>query len=247
MALFGNFFKRDKLPEEPFLNPITTDLHSHLIPNLDDGVESLSESILVLKELSALGYKKVITTPHIMGDFYKNGRDNILPALDLVRNELKLQHILIEIEASAEYMVDELLEVKINTNDLLPFGKNYILIELPFSAEPPNLKKVLFDLQINGYQPVLAHPERYMYMANNPDTYHELADSGILLQLNTMSLIGYYSPEVKKNAEYLIDQKLVHLVGSDIHGPRHLPYLTKALQSNYYRKICALPLMNNQL
>ena len=249
MSNFFSLFKKKSTPIENsvFINPITTELHSHLIPGIDDGIEQIEETIEVLKQYQQLGYKKVITTPHIMGDFYKNGAFNIIPGLEKIRNLLQQNNINIEIEAAAEYMVDELLEVKINNKEILTFGGNKVLIELPFNAEPLILKSVLFELQTNGYQPILAHPERYPYYTANKSNYDQLIENGILFQLNIMSLIGYYSPEVKKTAEYLIDNKMIHLVGSDLHGVRHLPFLEKAIQSTYYRKACDLRLLNNQL
>lgn len=246
--LFSLFKKKQPQTENSvFINPITTELHSHLIPGIDDGTEKVEETIEVLKHYHKLGYKKVITTPHIMGDFYKNGAFNILPGLEKIKSLLVQNNIEIEIEAAAEYMVDELLEVKINKKEILTFGGNKVLIELPFNEEPLNFKTVLFELQVNGYQPVLAHPERYSYYGSKKSNFNDLVENGVLFQLNLMSLIGYYSPEIKKTAEYLIDNKLVHLVGSDLHGTKHLPYLEKALQSSYYRKACELNLLNNQL
>ena len=249
MSNFFSLFKKKSSPSENsvFINPITTELHSHLIPGIDDGTEQIEETIEVLTKYQELGYKKVITTPHIMGDFYKNGAFNILPGLEKIKNLLIQNHINIEIEAAAEYMVDELLEGKINNKEILTFGGNKVLIELPFNEEPPIFKSVLFALQTNGFQPVLAHPERYPYYALNKSNYEQLIENGVLIQLNIMSLIGYYSPNIKKTAEFLIDNKMVHLVGSDLHGARHLPFLEKAIQSTYYRKVCELNLLNNQL
>ena len=248
MALFGSLFKSTpKLADADFVNPITTELHSHLIPAIDDGVKTIEESIDVLRVFSEMGYKKVITTPHIMGDFYKNGPENILPGLEQVRQKLKEENINIEIHAAAEYLVDDMLEEKIETNQLLTFGNNYVLVELPFNEEPRNLKSVLFNLRVNGYRPVLAHPERYGFMAMQKDKYEELFQSGILFQINLFSLIGYYSAQVQKTAEYLIENKMVNMVGSDTHGHRHLHALQLALKSKNYQNICKLPLLNNEL
>lgn len=247
MSWISRLFKsNDAQPTADFHNPITTEIHSHLIPAIDDGVETLEQSIEVLQSFSALGYTKVITTPHIMGDFYKNGKHNILPGLDRVREELELRKIPIQLEAAAEYMVDDSLQKKIDENNLLTFGNKCVLIELPFQSEPPNFKKIVFDLQLNGYQPVLAHPERYSYMALKKDRYNELHDAGIWLQLNLFSMVGYYSPEVKKTAEYLIDQRIVKMVGSDIHGPRHIPVLQAALTCEAYQKLCNTNTLINQ-
>lgn len=248
MSILSQLFSRKpKQADNSFVNPITTEIHSHLIPAIDDGVQTLLESIAVFKHFAECGYKKVITTPHIMGDFYKNGPENILPALDIIRNELKYQHINLEVEAAAEYMIDDAFEKKIKSGNLLTFGKNNVLVELPFNEPPANFKSALFELQVNGYKPVLAHPERYAFLAMDREKYHELFDQGILFQVNLFSLVGYYSPQIKKTAEYLIEHKMAHLVGSDCHGIRHLPVFNDALKSYNYQKICQLPLLNNTL
>jgi len=248
MGIFDRFFsKKPKLASASFVNPVTTELHSHLIPGIDDGVQTLEESIDVLRQMARLGYKKVITTPHIMGDFYKNGPENILPKLEEVRTGLKKNDIHIQLEAAAEYMVDDALEEKIDKGKLLTFGNKYVLIEMPFTAPAPNLKEVLFALQINGYKPVLAHPERYPYYAMRPSKYEELFAAEILFQVNMYSLIGYYSPQVQKAAEYLLDHKLVSMIGSDTHGMRHMQVFEATLHSHNYERICQLPLLNNLL
>lgn len=248
MSLLNKLLNRKpQLADANFVNPITTELHSHLIPAIDDGVQTLVESIAVLKHFAANGYQKVITTPHIMGDFYKNGPHNILPALDIIRNELKAQGISLKIEAAAEYMIDDMFEKKIQSGELLTFGDKHVLVELPFTEEPSNFKSALFELRINGYKPVLAHPERYAFLGLNRDRYVELFEQGVLFQVNLFSLIGYYSPQIKKTAEYLIEHKMVHMVGSDCHGIRHLPVFNDAIKSYNYQRLCKLPMMNNQL
>lgn len=248
MGLLSKLFGKTSREADPgFINPVTTELHSHLIPGIDDGVRTLAESITILRHLSGLGYKKVITTPHIMGDYYQNGAHNILPGLELLRNELDKQNIPVELHAAAEYMVDDALETKIEKNELLYFGDRYVLIELPFTETPANLKQVLFSMRVNGYKPVLAHPERYGFMAANKEKYEELFESGILFQVNLFSLIGYYSPQIQKTAEYLIAKKMVNMVGSDTHGVRHLPVLEESLKSRNYQSICQLNLLNNSL
>lgn len=248
MGLFDRLFsKKPKLASASFVNPVTTELHSHLIPGIDDGVQTMEESIDVLRQMARLGYKKVITTPHIMGDFYKNGPENILPLLEAVRAALKANNIDIQLEAAAEYMVDDALQDKIDKGNLLSFGNKYVLIEMPFTSPAPNLKEILFALQINGYKPVLAHPERYPYYGMHPSKYEELFASEVLFQVNMYSLIGYYSPQVQKAAEYLLEHKLVSMIGSDTHGMRHMPAFEATLHSYNYERICQLPLLNNQL
>ncbi|MFI5220748.1 MAG: tyrosine-protein phosphatase [Bacteroidia bacterium] len=248
MSLLGNLFKKKLKPADAdFRNPITTEFHSHLIPAIDDGVKTIEESIEILRVWSEMGYKKVITTPHIQGDFFKNGPHNILPGLELLRKNLKEKNIPIEIFAAAEYLLDDVLEQKIETGELLTFGDKYILVELPFMEEPRNMKSVLFALRVNGFKPVLAHPERYGYMSRQKEKFEELFDSGILFQVNIFSLVGYYSPEVQKTAEWLIEKKMVNMIGSDTHGVRHLPVLQTAIGSKNYQDICGLKLLNNEL
>jgi protein-tyrosine phosphatase len=248
MGFFGSFFKNTpKLADRNFKNPITTEFHSHLLPAIDDGVRTFDESLMVLEAMAQMGYRKVITTPHIMGDFYKNGFHNIPELCNQLQLKLKEKNIPIELHAAAEYMVDDVFEVKIKNNDLLCFGDKYVLVELPFTEEPANFKQVLFDLQVNGYKPVLAHPERYGYMAQRKSKYEELHQAGIFFQLNLFSILGYYSKEVQKTAEWLISNKMVHLVGSDTHGPRHIEVFRAAVSSQRYQKLCELPLLNNTL
>jgi tyrosine-protein phosphatase YwqE len=241
------FRKPPAFADADFVNPVTTDMHSHLIPAIDDGVQTVEESLMVLRELSHLGYKKVVTTPHIMGDFYKNSRETIMPGLQVVRDAIKADGIPIELDAAAEYLLDDALEQKIKNKELLTFGKNYVLVELPFSELPVNLNSAMFELRVNGYKPVLAHPERYPYMAVQKEKLNEMHDAGILFQVNLYSLTGHYSPEIQKTAEWLIDQKMVDMIGSDTHGPRHLPLFHAAIRTRYYQKACALNLLNNTL
>ena len=242
--LFGN---KPRLASQGFVNPVKVELHSHLIPGIDDGVQAIEESVAVLKQLHEWGYQKVITTPHIMADFYKNGPDNILPGIEKVRQALAENNIPLQLEAAAEYMIDDGFERKIDQGTILTFGNKYVLVELPFMSEPVNFKSALFNLRVDGYKPVLAHPERYGFLAAKPDKFLELHEQGVLLQLNLFSLVGYYSPQIQKTAEYLLKNKLISFVGSDCHGPRHLHVFADALGSRNYELLCEQNLLNNQL
>ena len=252
MGLFSKLFGKKEssvVSTGPFVNPLEVEFHSHLIPGVDDGVETIEQSLEILENFHKLGMRKVITTPHIMSDYYKNGPENLIPLRDQLREKLAENNIPIELEVAAEYMVDDAFDKKIEQGNLLTFGpKNkHILIELPFMSEPNNLKKVLFELQIAGYQPILAHPERYLYMGNNRSRYEELKDQGILFQLNLLSILGYYSKQVQDSAFYLIDNGMVDLVGSDTHNMRHFSLIPQVFEQKYFRKVCDLELLNNNL
>lgn len=243
-----NFFKKKRqiaVPEN--YNPVAVDMHSHLLVGIDDGCQKYEESLEIIKRLQGLGYKKLIATPHIMSDTYKNTPEIILKKRDELREELAKNNIDIEVEAAAEYYIDEWFEAEYKKNKLLTFGKNYLLVETGFMAKPMNLDQILFDLQMEGYTVILAHPERYQYIIDKPEYANELADKGILLQMNIMSLSGYYSPHIKKTAEYLIDNKLLSFVGSDIHNLRHTHVVQDFTQSDEYKMIYNSKLLNNNL
>jgi tyrosine-protein phosphatase YwqE len=247
--IFGN--KEAAQNAASFINPVKVELHSHLIHAVDDGVQTLDEAAETLKIFEELGYTKVITTPHVMSDFYKNGPHNLLPKLAELKAHLKEKGINLEMEVAAEYMIDDAFEAKINNNEILSFGgnKKYVLVEMPFLEEARNFKSAIFELQINGFTPILAHPERYTYYHQKKDKYQEIVDKGILLQLNNLSLIGYYSPHVLKAAEGIIEKKLHSFVGSDAHNIKHASIISdKVIQSNLYQKACtSVVLLNNTL
>lgn len=198
---------------------LKTDMHSHLIPGIDDGAPDLEVSINMLKKLQQLGFQKVVTTPHIMSDFYKNTPENITQGLEVVRAELKNQALDIEIEAAAEYYVDYDFEQKIGKEQFLTFGDNFILIEFSFMEAPVNLLDIIFKLQLQGYKVVLAHPERYGFL--DKKDYEDFRTRGVFLQLNLLSLIGHYSGPIQQQAEWLIAQKMVSFVGTDCHNMNH--------------------------
>ena len=198
---------------------LKTDMHSHLIPAIDDGATSLEESINMIKVLHELGFQKVITTPHVMNDFYKNTSKTILGGLELVRTELQKQNISVEIEAAAEYYLDYEFEEKIKAGNLLTFSDNYILVETSFLEAPPNFKKMIFQLQLEGYKVILAHPERYSFM--NMEDYEDLQSRSVFMQLNLLSLIGHYGTDVQNKANMMIEKELINFVGTDCHNMGH--------------------------
>ncbi len=218
--MFGWFSKNKNKNLDPLdFSALRTDIHSHLIPGVDDGSPDIETTILIIKELQNLGYKKIITSPHVMSDFYKNSSEIILKGLDDVRMELKNQNINIEIDAVAEYYIDYDFEQKIGKEKFLTFGDNYILVELSFIEASKNFFEIIFKLQLEGYKVVLAHPERYNYF--DMKDYINLVDRGVFLQVNLLSLIGYYSPIIKRKTEDLIAANMISFLGSDCHNIKH--------------------------
>lgn len=238
---FG-FFKKQKL--SPFeLSRIGVDIHSHLLPGIDDGAQSLDQSIAMINKFVEFGYKKLITTPHIMSDMYPNSPETILPALKLVEDEISRLNIPIQLEAGAEYFTDDFFYHLIGKEKLLTFCDNHVLFEFSFHTKPMMMDETIFKLIANGYKPLLAHYERYMYFE---DTKHAEAfkEKGVKIQVNINSLTGHYGPHPKKQAQALIDQKLVDVIGTDCHRIEHLMLLERNLENKYLHKILDLDLMN---
>lgn len=246
--IFNKIFKRNKKLSEPVnISVLKADFHSHLIPGIDDGAQDLNESISLITEMKKLGYQKLVTTPHIMSDFFKNTPENINQGLAEVRKELVQKGIDIVIEAAAEYYLDDGFIHKLETEPLLTFGDKYLLFEVSYINSPDNINEIIFKMNVSGYKPVMAHPERYPYWYREMDTYKRFKDQGVILQINLNSLAGYYGPEAKKVAEKLIDLDLVGAVGSDLHHERHLSALNKVRFEPYFAKICETNLINKHL
>ena len=225
---------------------LKTDIHSHFIPGIDDGSPDMETTISLIKEMQGLGFKKVITTPHVMSDFYKNSSDIILKGLTDIRSELKVQNINMEIEAAAEYYIDYDFEQKIGKEKFLTFGDNYILVELSFMEAPKNLFDIIFKLQLEGYKVVLAHPERYAFFTM--DDYEELVNRGVLLQINWLSIIGYYSPQIEQKTKDLIEADMVSFIGSDCHNMNHAELYKKCQTKKAWHDLNnSSKLLNNTL
>ena len=237
MNLFKKLFRGN--PKLPPINlaELGVDIHSHLIPGIDDGVETLEKSLEVILEFKKWGIEQVVTTPHIMSDFYKNTPEIILGGLKKLRDYLAENQVSFTIDAAAEYYLDFDFEKKIEEESLLTFGDKFVLFELPFIQEPQNLTSAIFKMQTAGYRPILAHPERYTFWSKDWDKYTELRDKGVLFQLNLVSLTGCYSPEVKKIAEKLIDENMVDWAGTDCHGMNHVNLVNNSLALPYTHKL----------
>jgi len=235
--MFFNLFKSDKLNAPVDVSVLKTDMHTHLIPGIDDGVKSIEESMSLIKKQFELGYKKIIITPHIMHDTYKNTPEIINRGLDKLKEALDKENIPIEIEAAAEYLVDDGFRDIFEKGQLLTFGNKYLLVELSYYNMNSNFFQLAFELNIEGYNVILAHPERYLYLSDNFNMFEDIKSRGIYFQLNILSLSGYYSPKIKKTAEKLIDLGLYDFAGSDLHNMDYYNNFYKSLFSKHLEKL----------
>ncbi len=244
-----SFFKKKQPVFAGDLSIIHTDMHSHLLPGIDDGSPDVDTSIHLIEGLLELGYKKFIATPHVMIDLYPNNRQTIMNAKHKLTEALKKRNINIELNAAAEYFLDDhfdsLLEQK---EPLLTIKDNLVLVEFSFASPPLDYKQKIFEIQMRGYRPILAHPERYSYFHKKPEVYDELRHVGCLFQVNLLSLIGYYGRGVAQAADQLFKKKQIELLGTDLHHERHLNNLQSAVLLQKANEVAnAIPLLNAQL
>ncbi len=222
-------FKKNR----PFLHDLIpndfVDIHSHLLPCIDDGAKSIEESIELITNLNLIGMHEFIFTPHIYNEVWNNSKiiieDNFKQNDVVLKNHTELK----ESKPAAEYMMDTFFHSLLKKEKLLTLKDNYILVEMSYISAPLQLYDIIFDIQIAGYIPVLAHPERYNFYHSNLEEYNKLKKAGCKFQLNLLSTVGYYGPEVSKTADYLLKNKMIDFLGSDVHHAKHIEYLQKRI------------------
>lgn len=208
---------------KPFLKDLIPnghiDIHSHLLPGIDDGAQTIEDSNFLISELQSMGFEQFITTPHVMKNVWENTREGIENILGTTICSLKHPAPL---RAAAEYLMDANFVELFKKDKLLVLKDNYVLVEMSYLNPPIQLYNIIFELQVSGYKPVLAHPERYTFYHNNFSEYQKLKNAGCSFQLNLLSTIGYYGHDVAKAAEKLLQKGMIDFVGSDVHHENHI-------------------------
>lgn len=232
------FFKEKSIPLTTFFNDSFIDIHSHLLPGIDDGAKNIEHTLALISKMRSYGIKNFITTPHVLGDVYPNTSDIIKEKLSEVRVALEESgYNDININAAAEYMMDEKFSELLVNDDILTLKDNFILVEMSYFNAPYNLYDILFEIQLKGYKPVLAHPERYNFYHKDFQNFYKLKKAGCLFQLNLLSLTEQYGRGVQSTAEKLIKEGLYDFVGTDTHHENHLRLLQKIGTKKNYKKI----------
>lgn len=206
------------------------DIHSHLLPGIDDGAKTIEDSLHLVKALQGFGTSEFITTPHIIHHFWENNYENIKTNEKDTLNKFSNNNLNIPFRSAAEYMMDDNFVKLFQSEKLLTLKDNYVLVEMSYINPPIQLYSILFDLQVAGYIPVLAHPERYVFYHNKFDEYKKLINSGCLLQLNLLSVVGYYGEGISKIAEKLLQEGKYSFVGSDVHHLNHIAGFDKKIK-----------------
>lgn len=221
------------LTNKPYLRDLIpdhhVDIHSHLLPGIDDGAQTMDDTTFLVSELQQFGIEQFITTPHVMKSVWENTAEGINGKLDETIKDFTARNQAIPLRAAAEYLLDANFVTLFKSEPLLTLKDNYVLVEMSYINPPIQLYDIIFELQVAGYQPVLAHPERYNFYHHNFGEYEKLKHAGCLLQLNLLSTIGYYGIDVAKIGEKLIKKGMIDFVGTDAHHQNHINGFSKRM------------------
>lgn len=231
------FFKKNKPVLSDLIPNDFVDIHSHLLPGIDDGSKDIKMSIELIQSLNSIGISEFITTPHVMEYVWKNSKKDILENFNKTSTSLIENNIQNTFSVAAEYMIDNSFRALFQTEKLLTLKDNLVLVEISYINAPLNLYDILFDMQVSGYQPVLAHPERYNFYHDNLNEYKKLKSVGCKFQLNLLSSVGYYNSQVAKTADYLLENNLIDFVGSDVHHMKHVEFFNKKIVLKNHQKL----------
>lgn len=207
------------------------DIHTHLLPNVDDGSDSLSKTIEHLLMISDLGVEKLFLTPHYMLGEYANKKEDVLKQFELLKLEASKNLISTELVLGAEAYCDDTVLEQVIAERLTMGNSNYVLFETSLNDISDNSKKFIYELQMNKFRPILAHPERYSYVHAHHNIVKEFINRDVLIQVNASSLLGYHGKKVKEIAWRLVYKGQVHFIASDDHC-RHSNYI---LKKAYYK------------
>lgn len=215
------FFTKPKPALADLIPDGYTDIHSHLLPGIDDGSKDNEDTVLLINSLREYGFSQFITTPHVLTGVWNNTTTGITENEAATKAMLASNSLDMPFRAAAEYLLDDTFHKLLQNEPLLTLKDNYVLVEMSYLNPPIQLYDILFELQLKDYKPVLAHPERYLFYHMNFAEYHKLKKAGCLFQLNLLTVTGYYGKGVAETARKLLNADMIDFTGSDAHHTRH--------------------------
>ncbi|QLC67853.1 histidinol phosphatase [Flavobacterium sp. LPB0248] len=215
-------FLKSKPALKELLDGNFVDIHSHILPGIDDGAKNMTKSIELVSSLKSLGVSQIITSPHINHYVWNNSAEIIQSKLQDTQKVLEESKINIPLQAAAEYFIDSWFENHFKEEKLLTLKDNYVLVEMSYLNAPLNIYKTIFEIQVAGYIPVLAHPERYVFYHNKFSEYEKLKNAGCLFQLNLLSTVEYYGSQIAKTTDALLAKGMYDFCGTDVHHKKHI-------------------------
>lgn len=215
-------FLKSKPALKELLDGNFADIHSHILPGIDDGAKNITKSIELVSDLQKLGVSQIVTTPHIKHHVWNNSPEIIQSKLQETQKALEKNKIKMPAEAAAEYFIDSWFENHFKEEKLLTLKDNYVLVEMSYLNAPLNIYKTIFEIQVAGYIPILAHPERYVFYHNKFSEYEKLKNAGCLFQLNLLSTVEYYGSQITKITDELLAKGMYNFCGTDVHHKKHI-------------------------
>ncbi|MBQ2164982.1 MAG: hypothetical protein II559_02300 [Muribaculaceae bacterium] len=233
--MFNIFQRKSKKDAKLFY---TTDVHSHILPGVDHGSQSVEESLEMLQAQLDMGISHVMCTSHVTAETFENTPESLTAAYEELKNAIAREGLPINIYVSAEYRIDEYWTQEYEAGHLLPLPGNHVLLENSFAQELIGIDNMMFELQVKGYRPILAHPERYRYYNDRRDRYKTLHNASVKFQINILSLAGYFGKGARERALWLIQNNLCDMLGSDMHNMEHAQIIKEYIGSRDWRKLC---------
>lgn len=232
-----DFLRKNKKDVELFYN---TDVHCHIMPGVDHGAQTIDQALELLEAEKKMGINRVFLTSHVTAGTFENTPQTLTEAFNIFSKAVEEAGLGMELHVSAEYRIDEYWETQWKAGAILPLPGNYILMENSFQQELLQLDDLMFELMVKGYNPILAHPERYSYYAHRHHRYEKMHNAGVKFQLNILSLAGYFGPVARGNAEWLIKNNMVDMLGTDMHHIEHAHIIQEYLKSKDWKKLSSV-------
>lgn len=232
-----SLFKKNNTPR-PIFAALGTDMHCHLVPQVDDGSKCIEESIECLRTMHNVGYKKVIITPHFQHPRFPNDEDDITRRYKEVKKAAAEAGVEIEIAGvGGEYRIDSGFAKRLENPRFLQVGGKYVLVELSLHQQMMGCDELIFDMQMKGYEVILAHPERYPYLSVGSTRMEQLKNQGVYFQVNVLSLGGFYGEEAKRRAFSMLDMDIVEFLGTDTHNVLYAQALNDLSRNRKVEKV----------
>jgi protein-tyrosine phosphatase len=196
------------------------DIHSHILPGIDDGAKTIEDSIDMAEKAVSEGIHTIIATPHHMNGKYDNTKSDILPLVSELNERFKQENINLEVLPGQECRIyGEILE-DYQKGEILTLNQDstYLFIEFPSSSVPRYAERLLYDIQVEGLTPVIVHPERNAELIERQDKLYKLVKNGAATQVTASSLVGYFGKNIQKFSQQIIEANLAHFIASDAHN-----------------------------
>jgi tyrosine-protein phosphatase YwqE len=223
-------------------------VHTHLLPGVDDGVRDFETALSCINEMKRNGINKIYITPHFQTHRFKNDEDDIKYRFDELQKQLGEYVSDIELQLAGEYLIDSGFEERLKTKNLLAINDKYLLVEFSFNQSMLGMEELFFDIQMKGYEVILAHPERYHYLNQDSKLLNNLKEQGVYFQSNIMSFGGFYGSESMKRAYQYVDKGWINFLGTDIHGKKYRDALVDVCKKSKFQKLLKKnTFLNNQL